>query len=417
VYARGGRTRHSRRGTCKVCRLFYRDDVRPPLRQSRWTPRWWRGALPTVALPVALGVVALSGTLFLQEHTVWPRSLDALGIALLLAGPAALVLRRVHPPAVHATVTALLVTYVALGYPFGPVVLAALVALSTTVSRGHRVAAYAVTAVGFAAIVLVHVLRNPEAGFPLTGVSGWLAWIAAVIAATEVWRARRERREQERAAAAESERRRGSEERLRMARDLHDALGHHISLINVQAGVALYLMDDDPEQARSALTAIKKSSRDLLHEMRSTLGVLRDVDEQPPQHPSAGLARLDELLEATRAAGLPVSLDVTGEPRELPPSVDAAAYRIMQEALTNARKHAGPARASVHLTYTEDGIVMRIDDDGAGPAAPANGDSGGNGLPGMRERAAALGGTLTAGPRPGGGFRVDAHLLTTGVAR
>jgi signal transduction histidine kinase len=114
-------------------------------------------------------------------------------------------------------------------------------------------------------------------------------------------------------------------------------------------------------------------------------------------------------VEATRAAGLPVTVEVSGEPRELPPSVDTAAYRIMQEALTNARKHAGPAEASVLLTYTEDGITMRIDDDGTGPVG---GSDGGNGLPGMRERAAALGGTLTAGPRPGGGFRVDAHLLT-----
>jgi signal transduction histidine kinase len=217
-----------------------------------------------------------------------------------------------------------------------------------------------------------------------------------------------------RAAAAEARRRQGSEERLRIARDLHDVLGHHISLINVQAGVALYLMDDDPEQARSALTAIKQSSRDLLREMRSTLGVLRGVDEEPPHDPVAGLSRLDDLVEATRAAGLPVTVEIGGEPRELPPSVDTAAYRIIQEALTNARKHAGPAQASVLLTYTEDGITMRIDDDGTGPAGTTG---GGDGIPGMRERAAALGGTLTAGPRPGGGFRVDAHLLTTGGDR
>src|SRR5690606_20666417 len=130
--------------------------------------------------------------------------------------------------------------------------------------------------------------------------------------------------------------------------------------------------------------------------------------------PVAGLARLDELVEATRAAGLPVDVEVEGEPRELPPSVDTAAYRIIQEALTNTRKHAGPARASVRLSYTDDGIRMRIDDDGAGPSGDRD---GGDGIPGMRERAAALGGTLTAGPRPGGGFRVEAHLRTTGGGR
>jgi signal transduction histidine kinase len=392
--------------------------VRPPLPPNRRAPAWWAGVLPTVVLPVVVGVIALTGTLAAQPHVAPIRLLDTAGAVLLLAGPAALVVRRWHPPAVYAGVAALLVTYLALGYPFGPVPLAAVVALATTVTSGHRAAAYTVTAVAFPAIVLVHVLLRPELGFPLTGASGWLAWVAAFIAVMELWRARRERREQARAAAAEAERRRGSEERLRMARDLHDSLGHHISLINVQAGVALYLMDDDPEQARSALAAIKKSSRDLLREMRATLGVLRGVDEEPPQHPVAGLARLDELVDATRAAGLPVTVEVDGDPRELPPSVDAAAYRIIQEALTNARKHAGPASASVHLTYTEDGILMRIDDDGAGPGGRlADAGSGSNGLPGMRERTAALGGTLSAGPRPGGGFRVDAQLLTTGDGR
>jgi signal transduction histidine kinase len=363
--------------------------------------------LPTVVLPVGVAVVTLAGTWFVQRFGTGLRPLDALGKALLLAGPAALVVRRWHPPAVFAAIAAALVVYLAAGYPFGPAPLAAFVALGTTVSQGHRSAGYPLAAVAFAAVVLVHVLRYPSLGFPLAGASAWLAWVAAYLTAVELWRTRRDRREQARATVAEAERRRGSEERLRIARDLHDVLGHHVSLINVQAGVALYLMDDDPEQARSALVAIKQSSRDLLREMRSTLGVLRGVDEQPPHHPVAGLAGLDDLVDATRNAGLPVRVEVSGTPRELPPSADAAAYRIIQEALTNARKHAGPATASVHLTYTEDGLAMWIDDDGTGPTGATD---GGSGLPGMRERAAALGGTLTAGPRPGGGFRVEAHL-------
>ncbi|TQM38994.1 signal transduction histidine kinase [Pseudonocardia cypriaca] len=367
--------------------------------------------MPTVVVPVAVAVFTVVGTGFAQRFGTGLRLLDPLGGILLLAGPAALVARRWNPPVVLAGVAGALLAYLAAGYPFGPVPLATFVALGTTVGQGYRRAGYALAAVTFAGVLAVHVLRYPDLGFPLAGASAWLAWIAAYVAAVELWRARRERREQAKAAADEARRRQGSEERLRIARDLHDVLGHHISLINVQAGVALYLMDDDPEQARSALTAIKQSSRDLLREMRSTLGVLRGVDEEPPQHPVTGLARLDELVEATRAAGLPVTVEVGGEPRELPPSVDTAAYRIIQEALTNTRKHAGPARASVLLTYTEDGITMRIDDDGTGPAGKTD---GGDGLPGMRERAAALGGTLTAGPRPGGGFRVEAHLLTAG---
>jgi signal transduction histidine kinase len=377
-------------------------------------PSWWAGVLPTVVLPLAVAGFTLVGTTFAQEFGTGPRQLDLLGRVLLLAGPAALVVRRWNPPAVLAGIAGVLLIYLAAGYPFGPVPLATFVALGTTVGLGHRRAGYALAAATFAGVLVVHVLRFPSLGFPLAGASVWLAWVSAYVAAVELWRARRERREQARAAAAEADRRRGSEERLRIARDLHDVLGHHISLINVQAGVALYLMDDDPEQARSALTAIKQSSRDLLREMRSTLGVLRGVDEQPPHQPVAGLARLDELVEATRAAGLPVTVEIGGEARELPPSVDTAAYRIIQEALTNARKHAGPARASVLLTYTEDGITMRIDDDGTGPVGKSD---GGNGLPGMRERATALGGTLTAGPRPGGGFRVVAHLRTTGGGR
>lgn len=374
-------------------------------------PNWWAGVLPTVVLPIAVAVVTVVGTGLAQRFGTGPRMLDPLGGILLLAGPAALVARRWNPPVVFAGIAAALLIYLAAGYPFGPVPLAAFVAFGTTVGQGHRRAGYALAAVTFAGVLVVHVLRNPGTGFPLAGASAWLAWIAAFVAGAELWRARRERREQARAAAAEAERRRGSEERLRIARDLHDVLGHHISLINVQAGVALYLMDDDPEQARSALTAIKQSSRELLREMRSTLGVLRGVDEEPPHQPVAGLARLDELVQATRTAGLPVTVEIGGEPRELPPSVDTAAYRIIQEALTNTRKHAGPARATVLLTYTEDGITVRIDDDGTGPAGSSD---GGDGLPGMRERAAALGGTLTAGPRPGSGFRVDAHLLTAG---
>jgi signal transduction histidine kinase len=377
-------------------------------------PSWWAGVLPTVVLPLAVAGFTLVGTTFAQEFGTGPRQLDLLGRVLLLSGPAALVVRRWNPPVVLAGIAGVLLIYLAAGYPFGPVPLATFVALGTTVGQGHRRAGYALAAGTFAGVLVVHMLRFPSLGFPLAGASAWLAWITAYVAAVELWRARRERREQARAAAAEADRRRGSEERLRIARDLHDVLGHHISLINVQAGVALYLMDDDPEQARSALTAIKQSSRELLREMRSTLGVLRGVDEEPPHQPVAGLARLDELVDATRAAGLPVTVEIGGEPRELPPSVDMAAYRIIQEALTNTRKHAGPAHASVLLTYTEDGITLRIDDDGTGPAGSPD---GGDGLPGMRERAAALGGTLTAGPRPGGGFRVDAHLLTTGGGR
>ena len=264
-------------------------------------------------------------------------------------------------------------------------------------------------AVAIIALVGVHVVRDPQDPSGLTALVLWVAIVVSVCLAAEGWRMRGERRAEAAAARAETERRQGMQERLRIAQELHDVLGHHVSLINVQAGVALYLMDEEPEQARIALTAIKQSSKDLLREMRSTLGVLRGVDEEPPHHPVPGLDQLDALITDTRAAGLPVDVQVSGVPRELPPSVDLAAYRIVQEALTNTRRHAGAARADVRVRYEEDELTVEVDDTGVGGPAPGA-ETGGNGIPGMQERARALGGSLRAGPRPGGGFQVLARL-------
>jgi signal transduction histidine kinase len=370
---------------------------------------WWAGLLPTLVLPLAVGAFTVIGTFRAAEGQPFARPLDALGVALLLAGAVALLVRRRYPAGVLGIAAAAVWVYLGLDYPYGPVFLAGLVAMCSAVVSGHRRSAYLVTGAAFAALLVLHLVRNPGESPPLFGAGGWLSSLAIVIAVCEWWRARRERLAQVRLAQEEAERRRGSEERLRIARDLHDSLGHHVSLINVQAGVALHLMDDDPEQARSALAAIKRSSGELLREMRATLGVLRGVDEGPPRTPVAGLARLEDLLAENRSAGLPVELEVVGAQRELPPIVDQAAYRIVQESLTNTRRHAGPAHAHVRLEYADDGLLVQVDDDGLG--APVHTEpSGGNGLPGMRERATALGGTLTAGPRPGGGFRVDAQL-------
>src|SRR5690606_35800167 len=196
-------------------------------------------------------------------------------------------------------------------------------------------------------------------------------------------------------------RRHASEERLRIAQELHDVIGHHLSLINVQAGVGLHLMDSRPEQARAALSAIKQASAEALGEVRSVLATLRAADEAAPRTPALGLDRLAEL---TGDAGLPVQTSIVGTARPLPPEVDRAAYRIVREALTNVRRHAGAgAAARVVVEYGAKELVVRVDDDGGGatPAAPVN---EGTGIGGMRERAEALGGSPAAGPRvPGGG--------------
>jgi signal transduction histidine kinase len=197
-----------------------------------------------------------------------------------------------------------------------------------------------------------------------------------------------------------------------MARDLHDVIGHNISLINVQAAVGLDLMDSQPDQARAALAAIKVVSKEALNELRTMLTALREDDEDAPRSPAPGLTRLPELVDLTRAAGLSVSIEVRGDVVALPTPVDLA------ESLTNVARHAGPVAATVRLTYETSLLVIEVVNYrrvvvSAGPPAAAAGPpaaAAGSGIIGMRERASALGGTLRAGPRAPGGFRVTARL-------
>jgi signal transduction histidine kinase len=245
---------------------------------------------------------------------------------------------------------------------------------------------------------------------------GVAAWLLVVLVVAEVVRVGRERAAEAARVQAEAARRRASEERLRIARELHDVLGHNISLINVQAGVALHLMDEQPGQSRSALAAIKQASNDALGELRSVLDALRQVDDEPPRAPTPGLAGLEGLVAKAKATGLLVRTEFQGTPRPLPVAVDLAAYRIVQEALTNVTRHAAGATATVCVTYGERDLTVQVDDDGSGPAAgPTPG--GGSGISGMRERAVALGGELEAGPRQEGGFRILARLPLTGAGK
>lgn len=381
-------------------------------RSAPWAAHGWAGTglgWPADVLPaVFIGAIQLVGTHFAAQGQPERQPLDLLALALLVVGPAALTGRRRYPVPVLAVVLAVTMTYFALGYPFGPIFLSLVVALFTAVRAGRRLAAW------LAAAVLVGsagsaVVLGRHSGPSLAQVVGVAAWLLVVLTAAEGARVGHERAVEAEHAREEAARRRATEERLSIARELHDVLAHNISLINVQAGVALHLMDERPEQVRGALEAIKTASRDTLRELRSTLGVLRQVDEEPPRKPVHGLADLDELVAGAAAAGLSVRTEVLGEPRPLPAGVDVAAYRVVQEALTNVCRHAGPAAATVRVWYGERDLRVRVDDDGSG--APA-GDSagGGNGIAGMRERAAALGGELEAGPRAGGGFRVQLRL-------
>ena len=210
----------------------------------------------------------------------------------------------------------------------------------------------------------------------------------------------------------EAARRRAMEERLRIARELHDSLTHSISVIQVQAGVAVHLARKRGEDVPPALLAIQEAGADAGRELRATLGVLRSDEDAD----GSGLSQLDSLVARARAAGLPVTVTVTGAQRPLPAEADQAAYRIVQEALTNVSRHAGAASASVHLHYTPHILSIQVDDDGKGQVTSTGSGNGtrasgpGLGLVGMRERVSALGGRLQAGRRDGGGFRVRAEL-------
>jgi signal transduction histidine kinase len=239
-------------------------------------------------------------------------------------------------------------------------------------------------------------------------VIGLAAWMFVLAAAVELIAFRNERRDEAERARRQEEIARAGQERLRIARELHDVLAHNVSLINVQAGTALHLLDKQPERARPALEAIKDASSETLREVRSVLGILRGPGEEAPRSPTAGTAGVEELISRTAAAGIAVASEVRGEPRPLPASVDLAVYRILQEALTNVARHAQPATAIVRLTFSEDDLTLEVEDDGrsGNGAVPA----AGNGIAGMRERVAALGGDFSAGPRGDSGFRVAARL-------
>ncbi|MEM9465915.1 MAG: sensor histidine kinase [Actinomycetota bacterium] len=199
-----------------------------------------------------------------------------------------------------------------------------------------------------------------------------------------------------------------ADERTRIARELHDVVAHSMSVMVVQAGAARRVLDANPQQAADALEAIEATGRESLDEMRRILGVLRSDDEELELAPAPSLDDFGRLVDHCEQAGLPVELTVEGDPVELPASLELSAYRIVQESLTNTLKHAGPARATVALTYADDELHVRVHDDGRGAAATAVG--AGQGLVGMRERVEAFGGSLDAGPRAGGGYAVSAVL-------
>jgi signal transduction histidine kinase len=387
--------------------------------QRPWPlPGWLRPPAPWV---VDIVIVAVVGAAQISGAGVnhgghgpvtGHRHLDALGIALLAVSALALAGRRQRPVPVLVVTAVVVMLYYLLGYPYGLAFLSLYVAFFTAVVTGHRLAAW-VGAVVVSANLWMSSLARPTID---SSVIAWtIACLLIVLVTGEVVRLRRAYLDSLRQRAIEAERtrdeegrRRASEERLHIARELHDLIGHNISLINVQASVGLHLLDRQPEQAAAALTAIKQASKDTLDELRLVIGAVRGAGGDSPRRPARGLADLDALVSSAAAAGLDVRMEVAGTPRPVPAGLGLTAFRIVQESLTNVRRHAGPATAAVRLDYGDDELTVAVEDDGQGPGQPPR--RGGNGLAGMRERAAAAGGQFEAGPRPGGGFRVMARL-------
>ncbi|WP_086026099.1 sensor histidine kinase [Streptomyces viridochromogenes] len=385
----------------------------------RHGPLWWNRGEDEEGAPrrpwrstVLITAFVVAGSHFAAQGQDDRAALDLFARTLLVVASGLLLWRRRYPVAVAFGSAVAATVYLGAGYPYGPVFVAVAVACFNAVVTGHRRAAWAAVGVFWAGHALVaHWLYrwlppsgDQAASWTQEGVIA--AWVAAIMAVSELARTRREQWARERAERAQAARRRADEERLRIARELHDVLAHSISVINVQAGVGLALLDTDPEQARTALTTIKAKSKEALGEVRQVLDTLRTPGDAP-RTPAPGLDRLPELVRQAASAGLTV--EVEGEPPRLSPGTDLAAFRIVQEALTNVVRHSGSRHARVLLEHG-DGTTLRLRIDDDGPATGAEAGGSGNGLAGMRERAAALGGTIEAGPRADGGFRVLAVL-------
>jgi signal transduction histidine kinase len=385
-------------------------DLWLPGLRSRWSAHPARVDLLIVAV---VALVEMTATSFAAPHQDNRAAMDAGAYALLAAGAVALLFRRPYPTATLAAAFGATLAYWLLDYPRGPIFLALIVAFVNAVIRGRRAAAWTSLALGWAAFVWLGNLADVQDN----GVGealGTAAWLLAVGAGSELIRARVERAQQARLTREEEARRRVGEERLRIARELHDVLAHNVSLINVQAGVALHLMDDRPEQAGTALAAIKQASAETLRELRSVLGTLRQVDEEVPRSPAPSLRDLHGLIARMQRAGIGVEVTRDGDLGDLPAAVDLAGYRILQEALTNVARHSGGAAARVRVGRSDGDLLLAVEDQG--PGGGAAGFVEGNGIAGMRERALSLGGDFQAGPRADGGFEVLARLPIEGEA-
>jgi signal transduction histidine kinase len=360
----------------------------------------WDAVLALVVLVV--GLFGTRGAAEFQHRD----QVDALAYVLVAVSALALVPRRVWPLATLAVTAAATSLYLVLGYPYGPIQISLVVAVFTV---AHRLPLrWSAIACGIATVgLLAHGFVGDSGADPIS-VLPFSVWSIVPFAVGVVVRVTVEANARSR---AEQVREYAFEERLRVAQEVHDVVGHGLAAINMQAEIALHLLPKRPEQAEEALTAISRTSKQALDELRATLAVVRRSDPSGVRAPTPGLARLGDLVDRMSGTGVPVTVEVTGTPRELPAAVDLAAYRLVQESLTNVLRHAGPASAAVRVDHEPDRLTVTVTDTGRGAGRGAGRDAvapdaGGHGILGMRERVTVLGGTFEAGPGSAGGFRV-----------
>lgn len=377
------------------------------------------------ALIAAVVQVGAGGRANAHWHETGWRQLDALGYALLLAGPMLLLVRYRYPRTVLYAVLLVTVAYLLLGYGYGPIFVALAFAFLAAAGRGSRWYTYPVVPLGYLLMVwpAPFIRGHPTNYWQIIGLFAWLSILVALaegirqrrtvlIARRQRAEAARQNEQAERARAQAEREQRATQERLAIARDLHDVLAHSLSLINVQSSVALELLDRKPEQAATALAAIKTASRDALGEVHALLRSIRTGTEivAAPTSPAVRVGDLDALIEPARTAGLAVRAEVTGTPVRLPAVLDVAAARIVQESLTNVLRHAPGTSAVVGVDYSPDELHLTVENTAPANTPQPSTTSGGNGIAGMVERAHALNGELSAIPLRTGGFRVTARL-------
>jgi signal transduction histidine kinase len=376
-----------------------------------------------VWLAAGAAAVVIAGSVLAATVQQPPRLLDMWAVLLMVAAAGALAWRRAAPMAALSGAVGAVGIYLLGGYPYGPIQLCMVVAMFEVARRARlrtSLLACGLAAIAAVAFVLSRLVR--EADLPAVLVLGWTSWLIvpwSLGALVQVRSAAAERARHDLVARA------ALEERMRVAQEVHDVAGHGFAAVAMQAGVALLVLEERPDQARRSLEAIRATSTSALTELRATLDAFHPPRETRPEVASSsagatpaadevGLGGLHALVDHVQAGGVPVDLEVDRVDVSLPSEVDAAAYRVVQEALTNVLRHAGPTRALVRVRREDDEVVIEVADRGRGTAQAA--PEGGRGLRGMRARVESAGGSLAAGPRRGGGFQVVARLPLAGGA-